>query len=592
MPPKAKGGKKGAAKGGKKGKAKKKVQQIEHDNIDELFPPTDVKYAIEPVELELDPNYEGARYHQVHEHDDIHHIDFHPHPLHLNSMANNQFNLIPNVGLDTATILQQEGTLTQAEKINVYRSANWRYQSEWLLWAQSHKKDLARLDAPHQPYDLTEIDRSSISRCFALLRQAYEPIPLPDSVTNRKRGKSREASRGGSRPGTSGSVASEGPADDNFVDRSLFEGLESVPILSLFRYLEDRGEQFDNGRNGGRADENGFGGGLMSDNTKSTFLKYLIRSTFPSLPNGELSIRRKKKPNFGAIFAEKGSLVPEIACNKIRYQIDRLEKELKILNVREENEEDVDEEMDKLMTKKITLMDDLEELEKPVNLHDACRMGDVDLVSSILEPDNAPQLINCPDELTGELPLTIAIKKGHLHLVRYLIAACRAEVDLIGVGGNTALHEACKCEASKDIIALLLNHGADPCACNSVGETPLHLAARCDDEHTHTVESLIMYGAHVDALTTKGKYTPLMMAAGAGQVETVFSLLEHGANPGLRNASYHTAVMKAASSSHHECVDAIVNFKPGEHAKAHAKTKKHGKGTLRKNTVVKKTKRK
>jgi len=97
---------------------------------------------------------------------------------------------------------------------------------------------------------------------------------------------------------------------------------------------------------------------------------------------------------------------------------------------------------------------------------------------------------------------------------------------------------------------------------------------------------LIMYGAHVDAVTIKGKYSPLMLAAGAGQVETVFNLLEHGATPGLRNSAYHTAVMKAASAGHHECVDAIVNFRPGEHAKAHAKKKT--KGTMRKNTVVKK----
>ena len=137
MPPKAKKGGK-AKPHAKKGKAKKKIQHIEHDNIDELFPPPEVKYAIEPAELELNPDSEGAKYHQVHEFDDIHQVDFHAHPLHMNSMANGHFNLIPNVGNGTASVLHDDGkNLTQAEKINVYRSTNWRYQGEWLLWAQS-----------------------------------------------------------------------------------------------------------------------------------------------------------------------------------------------------------------------------------------------------------------------------------------------------------------------------------------------------------------------------------------------------------------------------------------------------------------------
>jgi len=363
--------------------------------------------------------------------------------------------------------------------------------------------------------------------------------------------------------------------------------------LTLFEFLETQGETFTNGLNPHNNINYRGEPKLMDDNTKSTFLKALIRAQFPSLPNGQLSIRRKVDPPYEQIMKEKGTRVPEIACNKIRYQIDRLEKELKIINSREEDGENVDEEMDALMTKKIKLMDDLEELDHEITLHEACHSGDIDCVASILDVENAPELVNCPD-VNGDLPLNIAIKEGHLHLARYLIAACRARVDFFGLGGHTPLHEACRVSASKEIITLLLNNGADPTAANSYGETPLHFASRNDEEHNGAIEALLMYGAHVDSETTKGKYTPLMFAAGAGQVESVYCLLEHGADPNLRNSSYHTAVIRADAADHHDCVEAIINFKPGEHHGARKTPKKGAKGGAhnKRGTIVKKATKK
>lgn len=122
-------------------------------------------------------------------------------------------------------------------------------------------------------------------------------------------------------------------------------------------------------------------------------------------------------------------------------------------------------------------------------------------------------------------------------------------------------------------------------------QTPLHFAARVDN--ADNVESLLVYGAHVDALTTKGKYTPLMFAAGAGHVENIEHLIDHHCNKELRNLHYQNAVMRAAAAHHDECVSTIVNHEPGEHDKKKKKGSSHGKkGHGRTSALDAKTKKK
>ena len=199
-----------------------------------------------------------------------------------------------------------------------------------------------------------------------------------------------------------------------------------------------------------------------------------------------------------------------------------------------------------LMTKKIKHMDELEALNKPMGLHEACRKGEVDVVAEILSPEGKPELVNFVDEM-GNPPLTLAIKGQHLNLVRYMLAACKADPNALGIEGNTALHEACLV-GNKNIVTLLCNYGAEPTAANVYGETPLHFASRQGDGDI--VECLILYGAHVDVFTLKGKYTPLMFAAGAGKGDAIKHLLDHGADPSLRNLHWQNAMMRAHMAGH------------------------------------------
>lgn len=93
-----------------------------------------------------------------------------------------------------------------------------------------------------------------------------------------------------------------------------------------------------------------------------------------------------------------------------------------------------------------------------------------------------------------------------------------------------------------EMLALLLQAGANPAAPNKNGDTPLHEAARRGD--TATAAKLLAHGADIHAVNNNGD-TALHMAATAacatGQNRMVDFLLSRGANNLLRNKQGKTA---------------------------------------------------
>ncbi|MFC1763440.1 ankyrin repeat domain-containing protein [Planctomycetota bacterium] len=97
---------------------------------------------------------------------------------------------------------------------------------------------------------------------------------------------------------------------------------------------------------------------------------------------------------------------------------------------------------------------------------------------------------------------------------------------------NTPLHGASSA-GRQDVAELLVAHGADIEAKNSIGQTPLYKASR--DGHKETVEFLISKGADINTPDTGGR-TPLMRAQKGGHDDVIALLYQHGAKDSLHAA--------------------------------------------------------
>lgn len=106
-------------------------------------------------------------------------------------------------------------------------------------------------------------------------------------------------------------------------------------------------------------------------------------------------------------------------------------------------------------------------------LHSAVLSGDLDEVETML--DHAPHLLEVTDEY-GCTPLHEAALLPEGHVAQYLISY-GANVNARDADDRTALHYASS-DGYMVIVRLLLENNADPFAKSTMGETPIHLAAR------------------------------------------------------------------------------------------------------------------
>jgi ankyrin repeat protein len=103
----------------------------------------------------------------------------------------------------------------------------------------------------------------------------------------------------------------------------------------------------------------------------------------------------------------------------------------------------------------------------------------------------------------------------------------------------------------------LLQGGADVNAAQGDGMTALHWAAR--HGHVELAEMLVYAGAHVDATTRLGPYTPVMIAAEGGHGGVVEALLAAGADLEVTTSTGVTALHLAARSGSEQAVSALLD---------------------------------
>ena len=150
--------------------------------------------------------------------------------------------------------------------------------------------------------------------------------------------------------------------------------------------------------------------------------------------------------------------------------------------------------------------------------------GDVSKAKSLLAQDAG--LVNAEDAY-GRTPLEMAVRGGHVELVRLLLAS-GADVNL---KGEISLHIAAE-KGYKEIAGLLLDNGAEVNARDGGGETPLHKAASYGPREV--VSLLLANGAEVNAKDLAGR-APLHEAAMCKRIDIAAMLLAQGADVNARD---------------------------------------------------------
>jgi len=140
------------------------------------------------------------------------------------------------------------------------------------------------------------------------------------------------------------------------------------------------------------------------------------------------------------------------------------------------------------------------------------------------------------------------MKSGRAELVRFVVDAVRSEPSLAAgrFSGRTLLHFASGA-GCLDVVALLLQRGADPNIQDSGRHTPLYrVANECGLEAgPEIVRALVRAGADVNACGGVTKATPLHMAARRGFVGIASALLDCGAALQAKDSKGDTPLKRA-----------------------------------------------
>ena len=114
-----------------------------------------------------------------------------------------------------------------------------------------------------------------------------------------------------------------------------------------------------------------------------------------------------------------------------------------------------------------------------------------------------------------------ACKNGQKGVAQTLLAKGDVNVNKRDPMGFTPLHYACQ-KGTRDIVSMLIDKGADACACSNDSVTPLHMCSRSGNKDV--IRMLIEAGADLNATDRNGR-TPLMAMASEGKVDAAKMLL-------------------------------------------------------------------
>ena len=167
-----------------------------------------------------------------------------------------------------------------------------------------------------------------------------------------------------------------------------------------------------------------------------------------------------------------------------------------------------------------------------------------------------PAVLGAAPVVPTDSPVADAAQRGDTGAVRALLKQ-GTDVNVPQSDGMTALHWAAT-RGVADLAEMLIYAGAHVDAGTRIGSyTPLHLASEA--ANVAVVATLLGAGADANARTTAGGASPLHLAAATGSVETIELLLEAGAEvDGTDFAWEQTPLMFAAVGNRVEAVTALL----------------------------------
>ncbi len=140
----------------------------------------------------------------------------------------------------------------------------------------------------------------------------------------------------------------------------------------------------------------------------------------------------------------------------------------------------------------------------------------------------------------GRSALEVSLREQNERALTALLASPRLDIDSVNSVGETPLMLAA-IKARLDLVQMFVKRGAQ---INRKGWTPLHYAV-CGEDNGVSVW-LIQHGADINARAPNGN-TPMMMAARFGPYDLATVLLKLGADKDLRNEDGNTAADFATS---------------------------------------------
>jgi ankyrin repeat protein len=189
---------------------------------------------------------------------------------------------------------------------------------------------------------------------------------------------------------------------------------------------------------------------------------------------------------------------------------------------------------------------------RAINLHDAVRSGDVEVVRSVIESGVD---VNEPD-LWGT-PLGIAVIKGSDQIVQLLLDA-GADIEgatLPAVGGERPLHLAATRTWGASTARLLVSRGARLDGRDKAGRTPLITAILASNFQVADV--LLAAGADIEAVDGDLDGSPLYWATCEGRYEGMKFLLARGAQINRKTGPKGNTPLHCAVTCKHKTFEGI-----------------------------------